>query len=76
MCATASCTMPARPQRKPKTMPNMMNAAIPPFDNMWIEWDEDERADNMLSGVRGNVSSRVGWEAIEHPTTFKQRALR
>jgi hypothetical protein len=48
--------------QNPKTMLNMMNAAIPPFDNMWIEWDEDERADNMLSGA---VSSF--WESIEHP---------
>ena len=61
--------------QNPRTMLNMMNAAIPPFDNMWIEWDEDERADNMLSGVvSGNVSSRVGWEAIEHPMQLSSNA--
>jgi len=57
--------------QNPKTMLNMMNAAIPPFDNMWIEWDEDERADNMLSGA---VSSL--WESIEHPMQLSHDAHR
>ena len=61
--------------QNPRTMLNMMNAAIPPFDNMWIEWDEDERADNMLSEWSAwNVSSRVGWEAIEHPMQLSSNA--
>ena len=61
--------------QNPKTMLNMMNAAIPPFDNMWIEWDEDERADNMLSGVvSGNVSSDRGWESIEHQMQLSKDA--
>ena len=28
---------------KPQTMLNMMSAAIPAFDNMWIEWNEPTR---------------------------------
>jgi len=52
-----------------RTMLNMMNAAIPPFDNMWIEWDEDERADNMLSGATSGL-----WEAIEHPMQLSKDA--
>ena len=55
--------------QNPKIMLNMMNAAIPPFDNMWIEWDEDERVDNMLSGA---VSSF--WESIEHPMQLSNNA--
>ena len=52
----------------PKTMLNMMNAAIPPFANMWIEWDEQDRGDNMLAGTfSGSVSSDTGWEVIDHP---------
>ena len=47
---TASCTMPAGHNAELGNPFNMMNAAIPPFDNMWIEWDEDD-VRNMLSGV-------------------------
>ena len=64
--------------QNPRTMLNMMNAAIPPFDNMWIEWDEDERADNMLSGAFSNVSGEVSglWESIEHPMQLSSDAYR
>lgn len=45
--------------QNPRTMLNMMNAGIPPFDNMWIEWDEDERTDNMLSGEVSGLLSLI-----------------
>ena len=57
--------------QNPKTLLNMMNAAIPPFDNMWIEWDEDERTDNMLSGEVSGL-----WESIEHPMQLSNDAYR
>ena len=63
--------------QNPRTMLNMINAAIPPFDNMWIEWDEDERADNMLSGeTSGHVSNAdTGlWESVEHPMQLSNNA--
>ena len=55
--------------QNPKIMLNMMNAATPPFDNMWIEWDEDERADNMLSGAVSGL-----WESVEHPMQLSSNA--
>ena len=63
--------------QNPKTMLNMMNAAIPPFDNMWIEWDEDERADNMLSGATSGHASNADtglWESVEHPMQLSNNA--
>ena len=62
--------------QNPRTMLNMINAAIPPFDNMWIEWDERERADNMLSGAFSNVSSADSglWEFVEHPMQLSNNA--
>ena len=57
---------------KPKVLAGMMDMAIPPFDNMWIEWDEPHRVktvhDTLTStGLRtepikeDGVSSRVGY---------------
>tara|TARA_B100000035_G_scaffold236571_1_gene204835 strand:+ start:38 stop:1324 length:1287 start_codon:yes stop_codon:yes gene_type:complete len=52
----------------PKTMLNMMSAAIPPFDNMWIEWDERERRKKIFSDAEEDGRSvDRGWEPIEHP---------
>ena len=56
----------------PKTMLNMMSAAIPPFDNMWIEWDERERRSQILLGEKAEDHSPADeWGAIEHPMKTK-----
>lgn len=47
---------------KPTTLLDMFGCAIPPFQNMWLEWDEHTRMTLMFDRIEA-----MGWTAGEHP---------
>ena len=60
---------------EPKIMAGMMDMAVPPFNNMWIEWDEHHRVTMIhdlykslgmqVEGLGKDVSPRVGYHIIQ-----------
>ena len=61
---------------KPKTLISMLERAIPPFTNMWIEWDEDFRQDIInremkkagrnFDNSKSDVASKLGYHIMQH----------
>jgi hypothetical protein len=47
---TASCA-------PPQTLLNMFEIGVPPFDNMWIEWDDKKRIPMLF-----DIMDKLGWE--------------
>lgn len=59
---------------EPKIMAGMMDMAVPPFGNMWVEWDEHHRVTMIhdlykslgmqVEGLGKDVSPRVGYHIM------------
>ncbi|NCW69853.1 MAG: hypothetical protein EBV86_15085, partial [Marivivens sp.] len=52
---TASCA-------PPQTLLDMFEVGVPPFDNMWIEWDDKKRVPMLF-----DTMDKLGWERGEDP---------